>query len=128
MSLDSAVRKTRPFVVGSVLLVAAILAALAFERFVLGMRPDNRFHLYAIHRTLRPGMPRGEVLHVLDLARERLHRNHTSADRRYVTVSVGVGLQSECDLRLEFAGESLLHAKIRDADNGLRPEDAPSDF
>ena len=121
-------RKAKVVVAGSLLLVAAIVTALAFERFVLGMRPENRFYLYGIHRMLRPGMPRAEVSRVLEQVPLQPHRSYTSADERYVTLSVGVGLQSEYDLRLEFAGERLLHAKVRDADNALRPPDAPLDF
>ena len=112
-----------------VAIVAAIGAAgFAFERFALGWKPENRLVLYEVRQTLKPGMTESEVTGLIDRTWGTQPRAYRADDRRYMTLSVRVGLQSEMDLRLEFKDARLVRAMVRDADNGQRPIDAPPDL
>ena len=115
------------------LTVAAIvfgcgLMYLAFERFVLGSKPENRFVLYDIRRQLQIGMTRAEVATLIEGRSGHRPKIYASADQRYMTLSVAVGLQSDYDLRLEFREGRLVHALLRDADNGSQPTDSVPDL
>jgi hypothetical protein len=110
-------------------LVAAVGTSVwAFERFIIGWKPENRFLLYQIRQQLRPGMTMSDVAQVVDNTPGPRPRTYVSDDQRYMTLSVGVGLQSEYDLRLEFRDGQLVRAVVRDADNGAHPADAPPDL
>jgi hypothetical protein len=130
-SIHSAARATRLRKTISVLVVCVVavgLALLATDRFILRATPENRHVIYEIRRHLRPGMTLAEVQEISrGESRVPLER-YTSDDQRFVTLSVGVGLQSTCDLRLEFAGGHLVRALVRDGDKGRRPDDAPRDL
>jgi hypothetical protein len=107
--------------------LAAAVALLVWD-WVRGAKPENRLVVYPIHRQLRLGMTMSEVERVVAAQSANKLDQHRSNDGRYVTLSIDVGLQATCDLRLEFKDGRLVHAFVRNGDSGRRPDDAPPDL
>lgn len=118
--------------------VIGVLAALAlgaaiilqgYQRFVLGVTPENRQALYAIQRELRKGMMRDEVILVVS----RHSGKHMTIDwapqSNIMTVSTPIGFFQGCDLRVRFRDERLVSAMVRGDDTpDQRLSDAPADI
>lgn len=117
-----------PWVLLAVVLCGGLLL-LAFQRFVLDVKPENRQTLYAIHRNLRKSMTVQEVRAVVERHRAEHLRVRWSPAADAVTVSTVTGLFQGCDLWVRFQDDRLISAKVRGDDTpDQRLRDAPPDI
>lgn len=121
-----------PWRVIGILVALALCGAavvLGFQRFVLGVKPENRHALYAIQRELRKDMARQEVDAIVARHQDEHLRIRWSPQGDSVTVSTIIGFFQGCDLRVQFQNERLVSATVRGDDTpDQRLPDAPADI
>ena len=100
-----------------------------FQRFVLGVKPENRQSVYAIQRELRKDMTREEVSAVVARHQDEHLRVNWTPQSDTMTVSTVIGFFQGCDLRVRFQNERLVSATVRGDDTpDQRLSDAPADI
>lgn len=120
---------------GALVSVLAVVGAISvvsitpdLAAWVLGARPDNRYQLYALRRVIQPGTKRDELIGLLKRHETPMIR-HKWKSNDEVVIWVPTGFLETSYLRLQFRGESVVHAQIRgDRGEQDRLPDAPDDF
>jgi hypothetical protein len=111
------------------LALCGTVVVLGFQRFVLGVKAENRHALYAIQRELRKDMTRHEVEAIVAGHQDEHLRIRWSPQADSVTVSTIIGFFQGCDLRVRFQNERLVSATVRGDDTpDQRLSDAPADI
>ena len=121
-----------PWRVIGVLVALGVCGAIVlrgFQRFVLGVKPENREALYAIQRELRKDMTREEVDAVVARHQGEHQKINWAPQSNTMTVSTVIGFFQGCDLRVRFRDGRLVSAMVRGDDTpDQRLPDAPADI
>jgi hypothetical protein len=109
--------------------LCGVIVVLGFQRFVLGVKPENRRALYAMQRELRKDMTREEVSAAVERHQDKHLQVRWSPQSDSMTVSTVTGFFQGCDLRVRFLNGRLVSATVRGDDTpNQRLSDAPADI
>jgi hypothetical protein len=115
-------------VVGSIIGALGWFVLEMWERHAYGVRPDNRFAIYEVRRSLAPGMSVRELEDVLVRAEARGARRRWNRERTRVSVWTRLSLVRTCYLLIDVQQGKVAHAVVRGEDGQRRFPDAPPDF
>jgi hypothetical protein len=91
-----------------------------------GMTPENRFALYEVRTSIRPGMSAEEVKGLLPIIK-RKGLEYRWGDSG-LSVWAHVGVLRAYFLQIDLRDGRVTHVSIRDSEGGGPVEDAPPDF
>lgn len=110
-------------------IAGASWVALDTTAWLAGRRPSNRFRIYALHTSLRLGMPAAEVERLLSTKDDPKVEHAWTRGHRELTVWVPLGVLRACYLHVKLEDGRVVQARVRGEEGASdRFADAPPDL